>query len=174
MDRVIQQYPRVEIGVGLRWCESLGIAFQEDMSKSLSYAQAYFNNFASYEGTVINNAVNEARIAMVRRSQLPIIDIGIGCGTFLKSCARHGISVLGGFDVNRAAVAWLRDHDLWIDLYHDDLPELTTPFAWTLWDVIEHLRCPHKLLDRVRIGDYLFVTVPIYFDLCSEVLNSKH
>lgn len=172
MDRVIGRYPSEDIGGGLRWCEPLGLAFQGDQTRSVAYDADYFAKHAAYEGSPINDRINAARVEMVQSRPSRVLDVGIGSGTFLTKCQEHGIGVLGGCDVNPAAVAWLESRGLFVDPYQRELPD--EPITWTLWDVLEHLRSPHDLLDRIRVGDSLCMTVPIFHDLRREVFGSKH
>lgn len=178
MDRVIKQVESDDIGGGLRWCEAFGVAFQEDQSRSVAYDAAYFEKHRSYEGTPINDAVNLARLRMVRtiNPSGKVLDVGIGCGTFLNVVELHqvagGFGVHGGYDVNPSAIEWLRQREWFVDPYRQELP--AAPITWTLWDVLEHLPNPHEILDRVRVGDSLCLTVPIFHDLRREVFGSKH
>lgn len=170
MDRVILQHHSEEIGGGLRLCESLGVAFQDDMTRSVEYGADYFAKYESYRADKRYGDVEDVRVALAERIGHPIIDIGIGCGAFLEACLLRGLEVFGGLDVNPKAIAWLQERALY-------LPSLRFPnvsVSLTLWDVLEHFRNPHELLDRTRIGDVLIVSLPVYDDLRIEVLTSKH
>ena len=183
MDRVIKQHDSQDIGGGLRWCESLGLAFQADMSRSVPYDDAYFDRHAGYMGTPISDRIQAARINLVDScpcvSPDCVLDIGIGSGTFLEAYAELGqLEVGGGYDVNPRAVAWLEERSWLVDPWSDDLrfgwSEHGLRVCWTLWDVLEHLRNPHELLDLIREGDTLCLTVPVFHDLRREVFKSKH
>jgi hypothetical protein len=171
MDRVIVMQHSVDMGGGLRWCPTLGIAFQDNQAREVPYDRAYFEKYVGYEGTDVCNAINASRLKMVCATRRPVLDIGIGCGTFLTACQEFGLPVCGGYDVNPVAREWLQVNGLWLNPFIG-LP--TTPITWSMWDVLEHLRRPHEILDLIRPRDCLLLAVPIYHDLQREVLGSKH
>ena len=171
MDRVILQHHSEDIGGGLRLCESLGVAFQDDMTRSVEYGADYFEKYVSYRRDGRYGDVESVRADLAERVGLPIVDIGIGCGAFLEECQSRELLVLGGCDVNPKAIAWLRERELFIESLANRTP---LAIALTLWDVLEHIRNPHELLDQTRTGDALIVSLPIFDDLRREVLTSKH
>lgn len=169
MDRVIIQHHSEDMGGGLRLCESLGVAFQDDMTRSVDYGPAYFAKYVSYRESRRYGDVESVRVELTKRVGLPVVDIGIGCGAFLEACQTAGVQVVGGTDVNPTARDWLRERGLLVESF-----EKFPPIAVTLWDVLEHFREPHELLDKTRCGDVLLVSLPVYDDLRREVLTSKH
>ena len=175
MDRVIARESSVKIDNGLRWCESLAIAFQADMSRPIEYGEEYWKYYWSLENSPAAANLTRRRFWMSHRVGGLVLDIGIGSGKFLCECEASGRPLLGGYDVNPHAVAWLCDRNLYFDPYDPGRQSLPSePVTWTLWDVIEHLPRPHELLDRIRVGDALCLTVPIYHDLLREIPSSKH
>lgn len=169
MDKVIKTCDSVSIGNGLRICESYGVAFQEDMTNSVEYGPDYFHKYETYRESRRYGEVDSVRANLAKSANLPVVDIGIGCGAFIEQCQQQGIQVLGGMDINPVAVKWLHERELLIESF-DKLPTISL----TMWDVLEHIQSPHEILDKMRVGDALLVSLPIYNDLCREVPDSKH
>lgn len=121
------------------------------------YDAAYFEKYQGYAATPMGRGITEGRAHLLRRFVAPFeltVDVGIGCGDFVDELLGLGYQV-GGYDVNPAGEAWLRARALWADPYEG------TPDALTLWDVLEHIPDPAKLLHRLRIGGHVFVSVPV-------------
>lgn len=137
-----------------------GVAYQRDMTPSVSYGAEYFDKCA-HEGSSIGEAINAARIAFVARHyDGRVCDIGIGSGAFVA--ARQATL---GYDINPRAEAWLKDRGLW-----------TKPggfYAYTLWDVIEHLTTPYEYLSLVPLHGFVFLSIPVFSDLY-KIRESKH
>jgi hypothetical protein len=182
MDRVIAHYPARLSGADLSICDYPGLAYQTDMRKSVPYDDAYFDKYTVYRDLEIFTKLQEARINTVERlNPYTVIDIGIGDGAFLEALdqRRHaqfeatkvpGL-VLYGYDVNAKAKAWLEERRMWLDIYTHLPPKGVV--AWTLWDVLEHIPEPHLLFDRIRPGDYLVTSIPIFKNL-DRIRESKH
>jgi hypothetical protein len=127
------------------------------------YDEAYFEKYARMADTEIGLALNTTRNRMVNRYWSgPIVDVGIGCGSFIES--RLGGTTLG-YDINPAAVAWLHKHDLYWNPRIDPCP------AVTMWDVLEHMVDFPALL--ANVGEWAFVAVPVFQDV-DHVLRSRH
>jgi hypothetical protein len=140
-----------------------GMAYQKDQSSLVAYDGAYFDKLSGYEGSDICEAIHQGRVALVDKytKGLPVIDIGIGCGEFVKRRPQTW-----GYDVNPTAEAWLRDRGLWRDTF--------TGFAgYTLFDVIEHIPDPNDYFQFIAQGSYLFTSIPI-FDELTRIRESKH
>lgn len=151
----------------LNYCVGKGIMYQRDMSRSITYDSAYFNKYLSYEDTAIAKLLNRFRIDLTEKySKQDILDIGIGSGEFIKKSNRK----VYGFDINLKAVEWLNEHNLYIDPY-SGIPENID--CVTFWDSLEHIREPWDLLDRVRNGMYVIVSMPIFDDLW-DLRSSRH
>ena len=67
-----------------------GVAVQIDRSQPLDYDDAYFDKYVAYEGTLLSNRLGRLRTALVKKYCRTVLDIGIGCGTFLKQWAIAG------------------------------------------------------------------------------------
>ena len=141
----------------LQWLPELGIGYFPVTESP--YDQAYFDKYASYEGTVIEKALNEARVRFVKQHYSGwVVDIGLGSGTFVKA---HGKAY--GYDINPAGVQWLKERNLYV--------EPRNIVAATFWDSFEHIENPADILDAV--SDWAFMSIPL-FDCHTHVMRSKH
>jgi methyltransferase family protein len=145
-------------------CQRAGCAYQADMSVSVPYDDAYFDKLAGYEGSEIAVKLNSGRVAFVNSfagAETYVLDIGIGCGEFIKSRPKTF-----GTDVNEKAIAWLKAEGKWAE-------SLWAFQAFTLWDVLEHVRRPNDYFKQMTIGAHVFVSMPIFSDL-TRIRESKH
>lgn len=164
MDRYIVHLPAVRDG-DLMLCHQHGIAYQRDMTITRAYDAAYFDIYRGYQGSEIARKLNEGRVAFVKERvghDTPVLDIGIGCGDFIK--ARGGETY--GYDVNPVAEEWLKDRGLWSHDFH-------LFNAFTFWDVLEHIPDPDFYFSRMSAGSHLFTSIPIFRDL-TKIRESKH
>lgn len=161
MDRIIAPLSFHEDG-DLRLCVEEGVAYQWDQSTLVPYDEAYFNRYVSYEGSETCNKLNAGRVAFVNKYTLrPVVDIGVGSGEFI----RHRY-LTWGYDVNPAAIRWLRENRLWAD-------ELHSFDGYTFWDVIEHCPTPEDYFREIKAGGFLFTSIPVFEDLW-RIRDSKH
>jgi|WetSurMetagenome_2_1015567.scaffolds.fasta_scaffold01426_26 hypothetical protein len=169
MDKIIANY-FTERKNGLCYCPWDGVAYQPDMTHRVEYDQAYFEKYVMYETTPIGEMLNARRLEVVKSwaKKMPIIDIGVGCGTFCKY-ALGGDLDISGFDINPVAVHWLTKHGINANPYAT--PEKFK--CWTFWDSLEHIPNPHVLLEKITLGSYVFISMPIFDDL-EDIVNSKH
>lgn len=164
MDPIIKSYPSVPFGE-LNFCPDHGIAYQQDMTRSVPYDKDYFEKYVRYENTEIANNLNKCRTSITERYCTSVLDIGIGSGEFIKaSCIRAY-----GFDINPVAVRWLREHGLYVDPYAS-MPDVG---GLTFWDSLEHIPNPNALLSLVKKGQLVFVALPVFSDLM-KIRQSKH
>lgn len=114
------------------------------------YNAGYFAKYEAYAATAMGAAITAARAALVDRwaPGARVVDVGIGCGDFVR--ARPNTY---GFDINPAGVCWLKDRWLWQDPY--EVPA----DAITLWDCLEHIHNPARLLRSAR--RWVFVSLPV-------------
>jgi hypothetical protein len=162
MDKFLSALPS-EDDRDLALCLGHGAAYQKDQSVIVEYDAAYFNKCAGYEGQEIAEKINAGRVAIVNKhyGNGVALDIGIGSGEFIK---RRQFTY--GMDVNPAAIRWLLHRGLWAD-------DVESFRAMTMWDVIEHVPTPADYFDRMRLGSYLFTSIPIFKDL-RRIRESKH
>lgn len=126
-----------------------------------TYDAAYFDKYAEYAQTEMGGRLNLARMALVgRHYHGTLVDIGIGCGSFLKA---RGDTY--GYDVNFKAIEYLNREDLWWN------PHVRPCAAASMWDVLEHIADFPALLAQVR--EFVFVSLPV-FSGAEDVLRSRH
>ena len=113
-------------------------------------------------------AINERRIAVVKRAKPAgkLLDVGCGRGYFLKTAQEHGFKVFG-IDVSEQAVEYAkRAFGLTVAVQKlDELRDVSAMFdVVTLWHVLEHFIDPFEALKRIpellSKGGICFVEVP--------------
>lgn len=163
---VVKAYPCIPLDAELNYCPAQQIVYQNDMSQSVEYAEEYFAKYQTYEDLEIAKRINEARVAISHKYCFCLLDIGIGCGTFINQCRLP----VFGYDVNATAVAWLQQRNLYLDPYQSIPDEVD---GITLWDVLEHIPEPQLLFSQVKPNTYLFASLPIFPDV-TRARESKH
>lgn len=165
MNPNVANYPIVSEDADLIYTEHL--AYQKDMSKSVEYGEAYYQNYVSREGTDIARKLNLARTSLSEKyCKRCLLDIGIGSGEFIKSSSL----MVYGYDINPHGIKWLRDRALFVDPYERVPIEVE---GFTMWDCLEHIPDPAELLESIKVGQYLFVSLPTFDDVL-KVKESKH
>lgn len=154
---------------GLVWLPERGMGYYPVHEADEPYrnggAQAYWDKYVGYARTPRGEAINEARVDLVRGWTLgPVVDVGIGCGSFIEAMHAAGATAYG-CDVNPIAVTWLHHRGLWRSPWEGPVE------AVSLWDVLEHLSDPAAMLANVR--RFAFVSLPV-FSSADDILNSKH
>jgi hypothetical protein len=165
MDDVIGSYPCTQFGE-LNWCHDHGLLYQRDVTVSVEYGKEYFQHYVELEDTDVALKLNQGRVALSHKYCDVILDMGVGSGEFIKK----SWATMYGFDINPVGVAWLKERGIWADPYADMPGDVR---GVTLWDTLEHIPKPSDLLRRIRQGQYVFVSLPVFTDL-SKVRFSKH
>lgn len=146
-DRPFNLWTRSE--PGLVWLPSRGMGRLR--VNEAPYDEAYFAKYQGYARTEQGKKITAARVDLVRQhTDGHVIDVGIGCGDFINT--RLGWT--WGYDVNPEAVQWLHAQGRWRNPYEDGPHN-----AISLWDVLEHIPEPQRLLDNV--ARFVFVSLPI-------------
>lgn len=155
-------------GLILEWDAQQGIGFLDIDESQTPYDQAYFDKYKSYEGSENTKKLNDYRVEFVLENTgfAPMIDIGVGAGTFITHAQARGIPA-SGFDVNHAGVRWLEERNLFVDPLDSSTQENFRVLAF--WDSLEHIKEPELLW----YYDHVYVSTPIYEDL-NHVMRSKH
>jgi hypothetical protein len=127
------------------------------------YNGAYFEKYCGYGRTKMGRDLNKARLDFVGRYYPAgmLCDVGIGSGSFIN--ARRQTTF--GFDVNPAAIEWLKHRGLLVD------PCLVRFPAVTLWDALEHIEDFSALLRNCK--QWLFLSLPVFRDR-EHAERSKH
>lgn len=128
------------------------------------YDEPYFRNFEGYKSTQVGLKINQFRTDFVLRhtDKLPI-DIGAGAGHFIEVYGKGA----RGTDINPFSVKWLHDHHCYANL-----DWFTEYDCLTFWDSFEHIAYPWEVLDKVSVGGFVFMTLPLFDRDC--VRESKH
>lgn len=129
------------------------------------YDDNYFNKYVDYANTSIGKELTQFRVDLVRKyfdESSPLLDFGIGCGSFIEA---FGNAL--GYDINYAAVKWLKDRNIYMDPWPDDV----AIDAVTFWDSLEHVLEIDKLLSR--INKFAFISMPIFKNY-DDVISSHH
>lgn len=169
MDPIIKKYKYVQ-SRDLNICEEKGVAYQINMDKSVKYDFNYFHKYSIYEKTELGKKLNKKRLDAVKKwaENLKIIDIGIGCGTFIKQALKHNLNITG-YDINPHSIKWLNDNNIYEYIYKSKEKNA----CYTFWDSLEHIPEPQKILKKIRTGSYVFISMPI-FDSLDDIFKSKH
>lgn len=140
----------IERADGLRWVGARGMGALR--VTPLPYDESYFANYEVRARTPMGVQITAGRVDLVRRfyGSGHVVDVGIGCGAFVQ--ARLGWT--WGYDVNPAGVEWLRRRARWRDPYESPVS------CVTLWDVLEHIPEPARLLGNVT--GWIFASCPIW------------
>lgn len=163
MDRLIRYFDVEEDG-DLMLCRTRGVAYQRDMSRKVAYDAAYFDKCRGYEDKEIARRINAGRVAIVNKHAGlgKVLDVGVGSGEFIRN---RGDTTFG-YDVNPAAIAWLKQEGRWSE-------DFGAFQAFTFWDVLEHIEDPQAYFQAMQPGSLLFTCLPIFDDLV-RVRVSKH
>lgn len=169
MDAIIKNY-LYESRNGLNYCEDDGVAYQPDMSASVPYDLEYFEKYVMYEATPLGVGLNHRRLEVINRwaRNLRIIDIGVGCGTFIKYALASGLNI-SGYDINPCSVHWLVKNGVYDNIYKTDKKYM----CYTFWDSLEHIPDPQRILENIPLGAFVFVSIPIFSEL-DDIIKSKH
>lgn len=167
MDRLIKRWDVTKDG-DLGLCPHRGVAYQLDMSKKIAYDAAYHDHYKALEGSAVANALNHARCAMLQRHAAPgasVLDIGAGCGTFVRTARSWGFDA-NGFDVIPKTVDYLKE----IGAYAESAEGFDVV---TFWDSLEHIDVPETVLKRIARGALVLVAIPVIEDL-TRIRSWKH
>ena len=164
-DSIIRIKPSFEFG-SLNILNDLTVAYQRDMSASVDYGQDYFSKYTSYEDTDISKRLNNFRTSITSKYCNSVLDVGIGSGEFIKKYKNKAF----GYDINPYAIKILKQKNIYVDPYLDNLEGID---GFTMWDVLEHIKNPDILLNKIPKTKIVIVSIPI-FDNILKVKQSKH
>lgn len=143
----------------------LGVARQTHI-RTIDYDKDYFDKYIKYGGSQTEVILNKIRKDTVNKFYRgPILDIGVGNGSFITDYAKEFLGSKG-YDINQSAVDMLKS----ADMYSDNLSSFG---AMTFWDSLEHMVNPIKMLSFIPVGGWAFVSIPIFKNL-REIRKSKH
>ncbi len=125
----------------------------------------YWDQYVEKGESPIAAALNDFRINLVNKhTEGPVLDIGIGNGKFIENRKHRTF----GFDVDPKSIEWLKKKKIFVDPYKSE--DIT---AMCFFDSLEHISEPHKLLEKIMPGGYLFISIPIFRN-AEHAIYSKH
>ena len=152
------------------WSWNNGIGFLPFGDKPVPYDEAYFEKYVVYSNTRRGEQITNVRCDMVDRHLMAcksakVLDVGIGCGSFVAAMRGRGWSNAYGTDINPVGLHWLELHG-W------KWNEADKAEALTFWDVLEHIPDPQIIFNHHR-PRFIFICMPVYRDE-AHVFTSKH
>lgn len=150
----------------LVWLPEYEIGYYPVKDTQAPYDKAYFDKYVKYDEA--SHAINEARLDLTKQFTHTgdvIIDIGIGCGAFVRDMQDDPHVSTYGFDINPAGVDWLNQQKRFLDASRAQVDVMT------FFDSLEHIKEPDKILSNIMRT--AIVAAPIYTDV-KHLLRSKH
>jgi hypothetical protein len=146
-------------GKALAWLKGMGVSMAPENRQM--YDAVYWERYRALDRTEMGSMLTEKRMQFVHQytSAYGLVDIGIGGGRFLRETNCFG------YDVNPAAIVWLKARGRWLDVTRN------TCMSMTFFDSLEHALDWDAILDNCR--RWAFVSTPIYED-AAHCLRSKH
>jgi len=153
--------PHVFLNSGLLWLPSRQVGWHPE--PPIEYADEYYQMCVKSEAREITANLNESRRALVRKyTSLPVLDIGIGAGTFVEHMDCFG------FDINKRSQEWLiKQGKLRVPAFPAGFP-----LAMTFWNSIQCIPDPTVMIIQSE-PDFIFASLPV-FDTPENVVSSKH
>ena len=157
-----------QMKTNLIWLPELEIGYYPvHNNPSIPYDDEYFDKYVQYEKAEIGECLNKFRINLVNRyTKGLILDMGIGCGTFIK---QRGNCL--GYDICLKAVKLLKKEGLFYNPYHTDL-EARGIEGVTFFDSLEHIKYPERIFNKIK-KQFIFISIPIFKGI-RHILKSKH
>lgn len=150
------------------WFYEDGVGFLPLTGREVPYDAAYFANYQRLAATEQGKLITNLRADLVDRwcGLVPyVLDVGIGCGSFIQEMARRGYGIFGD-DINPVAIKWLEDHNYSADSDYNQYNALT------FWDVLEHMPNASDFIGWFT-PKWIFLSMPIYRDE-EHIFQSKH
>ena len=144
------------------------IIFQINLDQLIPYEYDYFQKYVNYKNTDISKKLNKFRVSIAKKYAKggKILDIGIGSGEFIDKIKNN----IFGFDINPYGIKWLKEKEIYLNPYYDDLSEIN---VITAWDSLEHIVNPCSFLSKIKETQVIILTIPIY-DNFNHINLSKH
>ena len=139
--------------VKCKFCELIYMnpRFTKEQNRDL-YNDKYYYFSKRDNGLNITKAMGHFKILKNYASKGKLLDIGCGRGFFLKVADENGWETYG-VDISDYACKFIRDK-LSLNVSSGDLEDIEFPEKCfdviTLWDALEHIRNPRKLLEKAK------------------------
>lgn len=165
---ITAESPAIYFNENHAWNFCKDIIFQINLDNLISYDDKYFQNYVNLKNTNISRKLNNFRTKISKKYAKTgsILDVGIGSGEFIQKSKNK----VYGFDINPNGIYWLKQNDLYLNPYTDDISKIK---VFTLWDTLEHMANPCYFLNLIKKNQILIATLPIYDDFVRIGL-SKH
>jgi SAM-dependent methyltransferase len=152
--------------------DSKDYAYAENTTDIRPYDTDHYNLLKSYENKPICTRITHGRIAIVEKycKYTNILDIGCGTGHFMRYYHDTVQCFVYGYDVLPDTVKWLQDNNMYIDP-NNGIPKHI--MGITMFDVIEHIPDPKKLLVKFPKNSYYICSVPIIENI-DNIKQWKH
>lgn len=125
------------------------------------YDDNYFDKYAKMAKTEMGKKITQHRVDLVSKYYKgPLVDVGIGCGSFVENRVKTF-----GYDINEKAVSWLKERNLFVDIYSKK------HYAMSFWDSFEHIKDIDLVVNNIK--KFIFMSIPIFTD-CVHLLGSHH
>jgi SAM-dependent methyltransferase len=141
-------------------------AYQTVVQSVCNYDKDYFEKYVKMENTKIAQNLNIFRTKISQKYCNSVLDIGIGSGEFIKKSQIKAY----GYDINPYGIKWLKDNNIFLDPYNDDLSQID---GLTFWDSLEHFYDPAELLNIIPNNKIVLISMPT-FDQIINIKKSKH
>lgn len=141
-------------------------AYQTVVQSVCNYDKDYFEKYVKMENTKIAQNLNIFRTKISQKYCNSVLDIGIGSGEFIKKSQIKA----HGYDINPYGIKWLKDNNIFLDPYNDDLSQID---GLTFWDSLEHFYDPAELLNIIPNNKIVLISMPT-FDQIINIKKSKH
>jgi len=164
MDKMIER----KMKENLIWLPELEIGYYPvHNNPSTPYDDEYFDKYVRYENTEIGRCLNKFRVNLVNKyTKGLILDIGIGCGTFIK---QRGNCL--GYDICKKSIRLLKKEGIFYSPYNEDFEEKGIK-AITFFDSLEHIKNPGRILSRIK-NQFIFISIPVFKNI-DHLLKSRH
>jgi len=152
------------------WSESLGRGYLEVRGDARKvYDEEYRAKYEQYAKTGMGCELTEFRVGFVARNAAhgaQLLDFGCGAMQFVRAWGwgAWGYDIIESVRADLARAGYFRDP--W-------RKRAKVPGIITCWDSLEHLREPEALVAKIKVGGWLFVSLPVFRDE-KHALGSRH
>jgi len=168
VDPFISFYQSIDIDTNLRWCPFQDIFYHPHTEYIKHYDNAYFQHYKELENKDTTNKLNSFRCQLVKKycKDNPILDIGIGCGTFIEKYNGKA----WGFDICEPSINWLKEREIYTNPWF----EKNNFKGYCFWDSFEHILHPSILINSFESNSYIFISMPIFPDefICESIAET--
>jgi len=178
-----------KFGYNVDKCQSCDHVFTNPFPTNEALSYFYNSEFKDFENQFFIDSyenripIFEQRLDLMKNLDRVsnVLDVGTAVGIFLEANRRSDERLsIDACDISKNACAYLRENFPSTQVFNSDITELQRNEydAVTLWDTIEHIPDPKKLLDGVknqlRSGGYFIFSTPNTKSFEWEVMEKEH